>query len=164
MVASVRQAIWSRFPDVTITRVKTLDAQLSDSIAIERFQTMVLFAFGGAALALAMLGIYGVLSCSVEGRRKEIGVRMAIGATRGGICVETLRESATPVIAGLAVGLFAGMWASREVRGLLYGVSGIEPELLLGVVALFVSVALMAGFLPARRAASVDPMDALRAE
>jgi predicted permease len=164
MVASVRQAIWSRFPDVTITRAKTLDEQLSDSIAIERFQTMVLVAFGGAALALAMLGIYGVLSCSVEGRRKEIGVRMAIGATRGGICVETLRETATPVIAGLAVGLLCGMWASREVRGLLYGVGGIEPELLLGVVALFVSVALIAGFLPARRAASVDPMDALRAE
>ncbi len=95
MVVSIRQAIWSRFPDVTITRAKTLDAQLNDSIAIERFQTMVLFAFGGAALALAMLGIYGVLSCSVEGRRKEIGVRIAVGATRGGICIETLRESAT---------------------------------------------------------------------
>jgi ABC-type antimicrobial peptide transport system permease subunit len=164
MVASVRQAIWSRYPDVAITRAKTLDAQLSDSIAIERFQTMVLVTFGGAALALAMLGIYGVMSCSVEGRRKEIGVRMAIGATRGGICVETLRESAMPVIAGLALGLLAGEWASREVRGLLYGVNGIEPELLLAVAALFVSVALMAGFLPARRAASVDPMDALRAE
>jgi predicted permease len=164
MVASVRQAIWSRFPDVTITRVKTLDAQLNDSIAIERFQTMVLVAFGGAALALAMLGIYGVLSCSVEGRRKEIGVRMAVGATRYGICVETLRESAMPVVAGLALGLLAGMWASREVRGLLYGVSGIEPALLLGVAALFILVALVAGFLPARRAASVDPMVALRAE
>jgi ABC-type antimicrobial peptide transport system permease subunit len=89
---------------------------------------------------------------------------MAVGATRGGICVETLRESATPVAAGLALGLLAGKWASREVRGLLYGVSAIEPVLLLGVVALFVLVALMAGFLPARRAASVDPMDALRAE
>lgn len=164
MLASVRQAIWSRFPDVTITRVKTLDAQLSDSLAIERFQTMVLVASGGAALALAMLGIYGVLSCSVEGRRKEIGVRMAVGATRGGICIETLRESAVPVTAGLGLGLLAGMWASREVRGLLYGVSGIEPELLLGVAALFVLVALMAGFLPARRAASVDPMNALRGE
>jgi predicted permease len=164
LIAGVRQAIWTRAPDVTVTRVKTLDAQLSDSIAIERFQTMVLVAFGGAALALAMLGIYGVLSSSVAGRRQEIGVRMALGATRGGICVATLCEAAAPVAAGLAMGLIAGISASRVIRGLLYGVKEIEPGLLLMVSGLFVAVALVAGFLPARRAASVDPMDALRAE
>ncbi len=164
LVANLRQAIWNSVPEATVNRVKTLDAQLSDSIAGERLQTAVMVSFGGAALALAMLGIYGVLSCSVAGRKQEIGVRIALGATRGSIYAVTLREAFIPVAGGLAAGLTAGVLTLRVVRSLLYGITGVSPAILAGVIALFLGAAFVAGFLPARRAASVDPMDALRVE
>jgi len=162
--ADLREAIWRAVPEATVNRVKTLDAQLSDSIAGERLQTAVLVSFGSAALALAMLGIYGVLSCSVAGRRREIGVRIALGATRRSIYAGTLRQAYVPVLGGLAGGLAAGVLVFRFVRSLLYGIEGVGPGILVMVAALFVAAALAAGFVPARRAAAVDPMDALRVE
>ncbi len=164
LVANLCQAIWNSVPEATVNRVKTLDAQLSDSIANERLQTAVLVSFGSSALALAMLGIYGVLSCSVAGRKQEIGVRIALGATRSSIYAATFREACTPVVGGLVSGLAAGMLVFRLVRSLLYGIPGVEPEILAIVIALFLAAALAAGFLPARRADLVDPMDALRME
>ena len=122
-------------------RVKTLDAQLSDSIASERLQTAVLVSFGGAALALAMLGIYGVLSWSVAGRKQGIGVRIALGATRGSIYAGTLREASAPVIGGLVCGVAAGVLAFRLVRSLLYGIAGVEASIVLVVIALFLGAA-----------------------
>ena len=164
LVAAVRQAIWKYAPDITIARVKTMDSQLNESLAAERFQTTVLTAFGTAALLLAMLGIYGVLSYSVVTRRREIGVRMALGATRPQIYALTLGEAATPVLAGLAAGLLASILAGSVIEKLLYGVRTVDPGVILIVAALFIAAAGAAAFLPARRAASVDPMEALRAE
>jgi predicted lysophospholipase L1 biosynthesis ABC-type transport system permease subunit len=164
LLADLRQAIWKAAPDATVNRVKTLDAQLSDSVAGERLQTVVLVSFGSAALALAMLGIYGVLSCSVAARKQEIGVRIALGATRQSIYAVTLGEACLPVVGGLAAGLAAGFLVFRLVRSLLFGIQGVEPAILAAVIALFLASALAAGFLPARRAASIDPMDALRME
>jgi predicted permease len=162
LVSSMRQAIWKYAPDVTIARVKTLDSQLTDSLATERFQTLVLVAFGIAALLLAMLGIYGVLSYSVVTRKQEIGVRMALGATRSSIYALTLAEAGAPVIAGLATGLIASLLAGRVIQRLLYGIQVVDPSVILIVTGLFLVSAAAAAFLPARRAASVDPMDALR--
>jgi predicted permease len=162
--ASIRQAIWARDPAATIARVKTLDSQVSDSLAPERFQTSVLIAFGSAALLLAMLGIYGVLSYMVAGRRQEIGVRMALGATKRKIFALTLGEAGIPVAVGLASGLCASIVAGRVVRNLLYGVEALDLWVSVIVAALFVSAALAAALLPARRAASIDPMQALRLE
>ena len=164
LLSAVRQAIWKYDPEVTIARVKTLDAQLIDSLATERFQTIVLVSFGAAALLLAMLGIYGVLSYSVETRKPEIGVRMALGATRGKVYALTFAEAATPVIAGVVTGLLASLLAGRAIRNLLYGTQLVDPPVILIVTALFLLSAAAAAFLPARRAASVDPMEALRAE
>lgn len=164
LVSSMRQAIWKYAPDVTITRAKALDSQLSDSLAPERFQTLVLMSFGIAALLLAMLGIYGVLSYSTVTRKQEIGVRMALGATRRKIYALTLGEAGTPVFAGLGAGLIASMLAGRTVQKLLYGVQAVDPSVMLIVAALFLAAAVAAAFLPARRAASVDPMEALRSE
>jgi ABC-type antimicrobial peptide transport system permease subunit len=164
LVSGMRQAIWKYAPDVTVARVKTMDSQVTDSLATERFQTLVLVAFGTAALLLAMLGIYGVLSHSVEARRQEIGVRMALGASRASVYGLTMAQAAAPVIGGLACGLFASLLAGRVIQKLLYGVQVVDPPVILTVTGVFLMSAAGAAFLPARRAASVDPMDALRAD
>ena len=160
----MRQAIWKYAPDVTIARVKTLDSQLTDSLATERFQTAVLLSFGAAALLPAMLGIYGVLSYSVATRKQEIGVRMALGATRSNVYALTFGEAAIPVFTGLATGLMASVPAGRLIQKLVYGIEVVDPAVILIVTGLFLVSAAAAAFLPARRAASVDPMEALRSE
>jgi ABC-type antimicrobial peptide transport system permease subunit len=164
LLSSVRQAIWQYAPDVPIARVKTLNAQVNESLASERFQTSVLIAFGISALFLAMLGIHGVLSYSVATRKQEIGVRMALGATRGQIYRLTLGEVKLPLFAGLGAGLAASVLASRLIKNLLAGVQDVEPSVMLIVGLLFLAFAFVAGFLPARQAASVDPMQSLRSE
>ena len=164
LVSAMRQAIWQYVPDVTIARAKSLDTQLRDSLATERFQATVLTAFGVAALLLSMLGIYGVLSYSTETRRQEIGVRMALGATRREIYSLTVGEAGTPVFAGLAAGVIASIAVGRVVQKLLYGIRTVNAEVILTVAALFLTAAVAAAFLPARRAASVDPMETLRSE
>jgi predicted permease len=164
LVSSMRQAIWKHLPDVTIARVKSLDSQLADSLATERFHALVLMTFGTAALLLAMLGIYGVLSYSTVIRKQEIGVRMALGATRREIYSLTLGEAGTPVFTGLLAGVAASVLAGRVIQRLLFGIRTVDLSVTLIVAALFLAAALAAGFLPARRAASVDPMDALRAD
>jgi predicted permease len=162
--AAIREAIWKYDPAATIARVKTLDAQVTDSVATERFQTSVMLAFGLAALLLAMLGIYGVLSYSVATRKQEIGVRVALGASRGSVYALTFGEVGIPVGAGIAAGLAASLLAGRVIRTALYGVHLVDPVVIVTVVGLFVAAAALAAFIPARRAASVDPMEALRAD
>jgi predicted permease len=164
LVSSMREAIWKLAPQATIARVKTLDAQVSESLATERFQTFVLTIFGISALLLAMLGIYGMLSYSVAARKQEIGVRMALGATRGRIYWHTFGEAGPPVLAGLAAGLIACFLAARAIRQVLYGAQGIDPPVMMIVAASFLASAVIAGVLPARRAASVDPMESLRSD
>jgi ABC-type antimicrobial peptide transport system permease subunit len=164
LASGLRQAIWKYDPEVTIARVKTLDAQLKDSLSTERFETTVLLSFGAAALLLAMLGIYGVLSYSVVTRKQEIGVRMALGATRSKIYALTFAEAGTPVFAGVIAGLAASLLAGRAIQHLLYGTQVVDPTVILSVTGLFLLAAAAAAFLPARRAASVDPMEALRSE
>jgi predicted permease len=164
LASAMRQAIWKYDPEVTIARVKTLDAQLNDSVATERFETLVLLSFGAAALLLAMLGIYGVLNYSVVTRKQEIGVRMALGATRGKVYALTFAEAGAPVFVGVVAGLTASLLAVRAIQKLLYGTQTVDAPVILMVTGLFLLAASAAAFLPARRAASVDPMDALRSE
>ncbi|HWB98849.1 MAG TPA: FtsX-like permease family protein, partial [Bryobacteraceae bacterium] len=164
LVSNMREAIWKQAPDITIARVKTLEAQLTESLAPERFQTLVLVSFGMAALLLAMLGIYGVWSYSVASRKQEIGVRMALGATRGKVYALTFGAASIPVFTGLVSGLAASILAARVVQKLLYGVQAVELPIILMVTGLFLTAAAAAAFLPARRAASIDPMEALRSE
>ena len=160
----LRQAIWKRDPAVTIARIKTLDAQVNDSLAPERFQTAVLLCFGVSALLLAMLGIYGVLSYAVANRRREIGVRMALGADRRSIYSLTMAEAALPVLAGLCAGWVASLAAGRFIGSLLHGVKPFDPVVTVAVAVLFLAAAILAAYLPARRAALVDPIEALRAD
>ncbi len=164
LISDVRRAIWDQDPEVTIARIKTMDSQVKDSLAAERFQTFTLIAFGIAALLLAMLGVYGVLSYIVAGRTQEIGVRMALGATRQSIYSLTFSEAAIPVTIGLVCGWAASVAAGKLVQKLLYGVTAMDWTVGVIVAILLVACALAAAFLPARRAASIDPMQALRAE
>lgn len=164
LTAAMREAIWKYDPGVTIARVKTLDAQLTDSLAVERFETEVLLSFGAAALALAMLGIYGVLNCSVAARKQEIGLRMALGSTRGGVYGLAFGEAYVPVFGGVCAGLIASLAASRAIEKLLYGTHGVDWAVIAAVAGVLVLAAGVAGFLPARQAASVDPMEALRSD
>ena len=151
LVSAMRQAIWKYDPEVTIARVKTLGAQLTDSLATERFETLVLLSFGAAALLLAMLGIYGVLSYSVVTRKQEIGVRMALGATRAKVYALTFAEAGLPVFAGVSAGLAASVLAGRAVQTMLYGTQAADPAVILMVTGLFLLSAMAAAFLPARR-------------
>jgi predicted permease len=164
LVSEMREAVWKRAPDITIGRVKTFDAQLTDSLATERFETAALTSFAAAALLLAMLGIYGVLSHSTIVRTQEFGVRMALGATRREIYRLTMTEAATPMFGGLGAGVLAGILMARVIQTLLYGVQAVDPWVILAVVGLFTAAGAAAALLPARRVASVAPMEALRSE
>ncbi len=126
LTSDVRRAIWNQDPEVTIARVKTLDTQVKDSLASERFQTFLLIGFGVAALLLAMLGVYGVLSYIVAGRTQEFGLRMALGASRQSIYSLTMSEASVPVLAGLVGGWAASALAGNLVQKLLYGVHAID--------------------------------------
>lgn len=164
LIPDIRRAIWNQDPEVTIVRIKTLDTQVKDSLSGERFQTFILIGFGVAALLLAMLGIYGILSYSIAGRTQEFGLRMALGATRQSIYSLTLSEAAVPVFIGLATGWLASALAGKVVQKLLYGVSAVDWSVTLIVALLFVACATAAAFVPAHRAAAIDPMQALRME
>jgi predicted permease len=164
LIGDVRRAMWGQDPEVTIARVKTLDSQIKDSLSTERFQTFVLAVFGIAALLLAMLGIYGILSYTIAGRTQEIGLRMALGATRQSIYSLTMSETAVPVMLGLIAGWAVSVMAARLAQKLLYGVTAIDWPVTTIVAMLFLACATAAAFLPAHRAASIDPMQALRTE
>ena len=159
--ALMRRVISAQSPHVFVARTKTLDAQLNDSLARERFQTFVLIAFGASALLLAVLGIYGVLSYSVAARKQEIGLRMALGARRSSVYALTMLEAGSPVAGGLAAGLAVSFWIVRLIEKFLYGARAVDLLVIACVVLLF-AAAHSRRVLPARHAASVNPMDALR--
>jgi predicted permease len=161
---TIRRQIWSFDPEANILQVRSLDAQVNESLAPERSQAFVLSIFGIAALLLAVLGIYGVLSYSVSRRVRELGIRIALGATRRNLYVLTMMEAGRPVLAGLAGGILASIFAGYGIRSLLYGVSVINVPVTALAAAIFIVAAAFAAYFPARRAASVDPIQSLRLE
>ncbi|MEI9980396.1 MAG: FtsX-like permease family protein [Edaphobacter sp.] len=164
LIESVRSTIWSYNPNVTIARVHTLDSQVSDSLAPEHLETGIFVAFGAAALLLALLGIYGTLSYSVEARTQEVGIRMALGATRESVYALMLGTIVAPVLLGLILGCITSLGISRSLRALLYNTSPTDLTVMLPVVLLFAVAAVAATALPCRRAARIEPMEALRTE
>jgi putative ABC transport system permease protein len=151
-------------PNLPMASIATMDEIVAESVAARRFSLMLLVGFAGVALLLAALGIYGVLSYTVGQRTREIGVRMAMGAPRSHVLRLVVGEGMMLVIAGLAVGLGGTLAVTGIVRGLLYEVQPSDPPTLALVGAALLIVALAASYLPARRAASVNPVAALRAE
>ncbi|HEV2709713.1 MAG TPA: ABC transporter permease [Edaphobacter sp.] len=161
---TMRHQIWSFDPEANILQVRSLDEQVNESLAPERSQAFVLSSFGIAALLLAVLGIYGVLSYSVSRRVRELGIRIALGATRRNLYVLTMNEAARPVLAGLAGGILASIFAGYGIRSLLYGVSVVDVPVTALAATVFIVAAALAAYFPARRAASVDPVESLRME
>jgi putative ABC transport system permease protein len=129
-----------------------------------RFNTAILTAFAAIALALSLLGIYGVLSYSVAERAREIAIRMALGATREQVLWSTLRNALMLAGMGIAGGLVASAMVTRFIGSLLYNVKPLDAGAMIGAALVLALCAAAAGFIPARRAASIDPMRALRAE
>ena len=142
--------------------MKTMRQIVYDSVSERRFQTMLLAAFGFSALALAAIGIYGVISYSVNRRRNEIGIRMALGAGAGDVRRMVLREGMRPVAVGLVVGIAGALALGQVLQSLLFEMQATNPLVLGGVAIVLGVAALLACFAPTRRATRVDPAITLR--
>ena len=164
LVPLVRQAARAIDGAVVLRQAVTMDDHLKARTAGPRFLAVLLGCFAGVALVLAALGVYGVLAYSVSQRTREIGVRVALGARQGGVLLMVVRDGMGLVAIGLALGLLAAVGLSRLLRGQLYGVSPTDPLAYGAVAVLLGVVALLACWGPARRAARVDPMVALRCD
>lgn len=164
LVTAVQQQVWAIDKDQPVTQVKTLEEVISQSVAARRFQTLLLGLFASLALILAMVGIYGVISYSVSQRTPEIGIRMALGASRAGILKMVIGRAMLLVATGIAAGAVGAYALSKYLKSLLFEVSPGDPWTYLSIAILLAIVALMASLIPARRATRVDPMIALRYE
>jgi putative ABC transport system permease protein len=166
VAGAIRRVVHDIDKNLPVTDIASLpDAMDSQaSVAQPRFRTLLLALFGTLALVLAAVGIFGVMSYSVSRRTHEIGIRMALGASRTGVIRLLLAEAAGLVFAGLVVGIPAALMLTRFLAGLLYGVKPTDPLTFIGVSLILIAVALVACYIPARRAAKVDPMVALRYE
>jgi ABC-type antimicrobial peptide transport system permease subunit len=163
VVSAAKQSLAQVNPDIMLD-FRTLATQVDETLTRERLLATLSGFFGGLALLLATIGLYGVMSYNVARRRGEIGIRMALGAEQARVLRMVLREVALLIAIGLTIGLFATLATTRFVESFLYGIKSNDPltlSLAAGVLAL---VAALAGYLPARRASRLDPMAALREE
>jgi putative ABC transport system permease protein len=164
LASAVRGMIASLDPQIAVADVKTMEANVQESIAPQRFNLFLLGLFATLAVFLAAVGVYGVLSYAVTQRTREIGVRVALGAQRGSILAMTIREGMQLTFAGAAIGLVGAWLLTRWMAGLLYGVTARDPLTFVGVIVVMSLVSLAACYIPARRATRVDPLVALRYE
>jgi predicted permease len=164
LAASVRKAVWEIDKDQPVSNVKTMEEVLSQSIARQRFSMLLLGIFAAVAVALAAVGIYGVMSYSVAQRTHEIGIRMALGASRRDVLRLTVGQGLKLVLVGIAVGLAAALALTRVMSSLLFGVGATDPATFVIISLALVGVAALASYIPARRATRIDPMVALRYE
>ncbi len=162
LLKSVQQAIWRVNKNQVLDHPITLDQIKDESLMSRRLPMMLLGGFALLAMLLACAGIYGVLSFVTARRTQELGIRAALGASRGDLIRMVIGSGARPVLAGIAIGLVGAMGVARFIESILFATSPFDPLNLLGVSALFLSVALLACFVPAWRASRIDPMLALR--
>jgi predicted permease len=163
-IAVVRSEIRALDPELPVTGVRAYETDLGAQLVPQRLGSALLGLFGLLSLALAAVGVYAVISYSVAGRTREIGIRMALGARAADVRNLVVTQSAVPVAIGLAFGIALGTAAARLLRGFLYGISPWDPVTFGAVTVLLLLSALVAAWLPARRAARIDPMTALRSE
>jgi putative ABC transport system permease protein len=164
LAAAVRSAVWSMDKEEPVYNVETMESRIAEAGVQRRLETVLLTAFGLLAMCLAAIGIYGVVSEAVNQRTREIGVRMALGAEAGDVVHMVMRRSLMLSAAGIAAGLGASFYFTRFLESLLFGVKPTDAVAFLFAGVLLLAVALLAGYLPARRASRVDPAVVLRSE
>lgn len=164
MTKSIAAIVASVDPDLPLDQVKTMDQLVTESLAGDFFATILFGVFAGVALLLAAIGIYGVMSFAVAQRTHEIGLRMALGAGTKEVLHLVLREGMTLAVIGLGIGLFGTYFVGRAMKSVLYEIGAVDPVAILSVAVVLLIAALLACYLPARRATQVDPMVALRDE
>jgi ABC-type antimicrobial peptide transport system permease subunit len=162
--ALIRRSLAAVDPNLTMNDLRTMDAQVAGNFDQERLVAQLSSLFGILSLILASVGLYGVMSYLVARRTGEIGIRMALGATRNSVVGMIMRGVLWQVVIGLCLGIPASVYAGYLMKSLLYGVGSYDAWALAGAPLMLVVCAAAAGFIPARRAASVDPMKALRTE
>jgi putative ABC transport system permease protein len=163
LIATLRRLAQETSPDVPM-KFTTMDATLSENVATPRFRTLLFGIFAGLAACLAMAGVYGVMAYAVSQRSNEIGLRMALGASTGSVLRLILRQGLVCAGMGLVLGLAAAVAGTRLLTSMLFEVQPNDPWIYLTVAALLGVVTLVASYVPARRAAKIDPLTALRQE
>jgi putative ABC transport system permease protein len=164
LISPIRNEIASLDSDQAVSDIATMEENVDESLASQRLTMTLLGVFAGLALVLASIGLYGVMALIVTQRTRELGIRFALGASRGDVLRLVLGQGAALVGIGLAAGLFGAFVVSRALRSVLYNVAPLDPTALISALLTLSLVALIACFLPARRASMVDPIQALRAE
>jgi putative ABC transport system permease protein len=164
IAASIRQTVSSIDRDIPVFGIQTMDRYVDQTTEQSRLSMSLLALFGGLALVLSSLGIYGVLSYLVSRRTQEIGIRLALGATRGDVMRLIIGHGMGLAIAGIGIGLAASWAITRSLSALLVGVSPHDPATFAAIALLLTAIAFVASYLPGRRATRVDPIITLRAE
>jgi len=164
LASSVRAALKPLEPNLPGNDFRTIQSLVDKAVSPRRFVVMLLAGFAGFALILASLGIYGVISYSVNQRTQEIGIRMALGASAGDLQMRIITQTLGLAAIGMLVGAAASWVLARSLRGLLYGVTSTDPVTFIAMLTVLTAVAALAGYLPARRASRIDPVVALRAD
>ena len=164
IVNGARAAIKEVDADLPVFEITTMSNAVAESVAQPRFYAILLGSFAGIALVIAALGIYGVISYTVSQRTRELGIRIALGAQRDRVLRLVIRQGLTLTLFGIVLGVIGAYALTRLITTLLYGVAPADPLTFAGVAAVFLAVAVLASYLPARRAAGVDPIIAMRAE
>jgi putative ABC transport system permease protein len=164
LTATVRSTVWEIDKDQPVSNISTMEDVLSESIARQRFSMLLLVIFAAVALVLAAVGIYGVMSYSVAQRTREIGIRMALGAQRSDVLKLAVGQGLKLVLIGVLIGLAGALILTRVMASLLFGVSATDPITLTSISLMLICVAVLASYIPARRATRVNPLVALRYE
>ena len=164
MAPSVERAIRSLDKDQPVAEVRTMNQWVAKSLAQARFSSTLLTIFANLALALAAIGIYGVMSYAVSQRTSEIGIRLALGATIGDVLTMIVLDGLRLAVFGLALGVLLAVGLSRTIATMLYETTGTDPVTFAAVIGVLGAAALLASYLPARRASRIPPVEALRAQ
>jgi len=164
VAAGIRSVVHDIDPEMPVYAVNTMDEMVSESVSQPRFYMTLLGAFAALALLLAALGIYGVISYVVSQRTRELGIRIALGATRERVVRLVLNQALALAGVGVVIGLVGSYWVTRLISKLLFGVTSTDPLTFGAVAAVLVGAAWLASYVPALRASRVDPVVAMRAE